>query len=1001
MREINTTKLLVIAILGFCAIILGSAVLTLQLFVTQEKRRLGVLGIRYNTNKKNLAQQPTTTTPPYPGKTTAAAAATVVTTIKPSQPISSKDLHLNQKSPPNGRNPHTIQQAFWRQAAIFLQKWDVLLLPSGGGSVANNNHEDYYFLYSDDDEEDEDGRSTDEPPLLIPPHMGSSSSSSSPSSSFLALWALQQAAQAGHPMAQHYVANAYASGIWPIHLEDNNNHNNNDKKKNDASAQDNNVHHGENGINYTLHVFDEWSASAIGSHSQLNKAFIYWHMASIGGNIEAAMALAHRISDLHQQDKEEKCQAVLPYLEAAAHGIMDQLEASPHSRAKVRPPMDKHMLPQVHMHGGTSSQLDWNNKPDESKEAIQFYHLKATQAPWSSRLAPSNPDEPSVDLTAAVTLAQLYHSGDRGVPQNLTKALLYYEIAANHGHWESAGPAGTFYLWGIGTTQNVIQAWKFFRIGAPYDLEGCQKMWERSLVTKQDHSNNCDHTSVNGLGVLHLLGIPGHLPVDAPRAEKFFTLAKEMGNSDAMYNLAMMWLGWKTHFKHVQDLQSDGMSSVDPLEAFAATTDSSGSSSSSKSSSSFALHYSERTKTTHKGPAATEVKEAHKLLGIAASKGHLQAKHRLAMMFSEGVYIQTNTIRHVVIKPSCEQAALQYQWIAENANLQLSKRLRKAYKAYIDGKIDVALRNYLAAAETGSSVGQVNAAFLLERGHCLGLSSTDCAKASVRLWKAAASRGIIEASLRVGDFYYYGRLRGKKVFIGPFAWVQYLLFPENHLPEILSRWSTMALQKIQNHFPWLGLKSYQEENDDHDQTATTEESDSTKAERIQRDRELLEADISTAAQYYIEAAEKYYSPRAHFNLGFMYEWGLGLKQDFPLAKRHYDLAATNNKKEAEVAVQLALWAMSFHQFVVKLRLSWDQRNRKARVNDTEKAPKVTDSRSPHELSPSMSGSVNRLLNKTAKEIILSHIFNWSSLAILILLYILVRLQKMRDDRRRR
>ena len=51
-----------------------------------------------------------------------------------------------------------------------------------------------------------------------------------------------------------------------------------------------------------------------------------------------------------------------------------------------------------------------------------------------------------------------------------------------------------------------------------------------------------------------------------------------------------------------------------------------------------------------------------------------------------------------------------------------------------------------------------NAAFLLERGYCLGMAVDQCTRASVRLWRAAARQGNLEACLRVGDFYYYGRL---------------------------------------------------------------------------------------------------------------------------------------------------------------------------------------------------------------------------------------------------
>eukprot|EP00536_Pseudo-nitzschia_multiseries_P017843 jgi/Psemu1/315099/fgenesh1_kg.1868_\ len=60
------------------------------------------------------------------------------------------------------------------------------------------------------------------------------------------------------------------------------------------------------------------------------------------------------------------------------------------------------------MHGGTSSQLDWNNKPDESKEALQFYHLKATTVPWSIKKKSDSADtttgeENNADKTTTAT----------------------------------------------------------------------------------------------------------------------------------------------------------------------------------------------------------------------------------------------------------------------------------------------------------------------------------------------------------------------------------------------------------------------------------------------------------------------------------------------------------------------------------------------------------------------------------------------------------------------
>ena len=82
-----------------------------------------------------------------------------------------------------------------------------------------------------------------------------------------------------------------------------------------------------------------------------------------------------------------------------------------------------------------------------------------------------------------------------------------------------------------------------------------------------------------------------------------------------------------------------------------------------------------------------------------------------------------------------------------------------------------------------------NAAFLLERGVCLGLYPSDCAKAAVRLWKVAAERGNGEACLHVGDFYYYGRLRGTNLRpVGPFPWVQYLIYPEKYIWPLVKNW---------------------------------------------------------------------------------------------------------------------------------------------------------------------------------------------------------------------
>lgn len=69
------------------------------------------------------------------------------------------------------------------------------------------------------------------------------------------------------------------------------------------------------------------------------------------------------------------------------------------------------------------------------------------------------------------------------------------------------------------------------------------------------------------------------------------------------------------------------------------------------------------------------------------------------------------------------------------------------------------------------------------------------------------------------------------------------------------------------------------------------------------------ADQEKAAACYQAAAETMSSAQAMWNLGWMHENGIGIEQDFHLAKRHYDLALETNPREAHLPVLLALYKL--------------------------------------------------------------------------------------------
>merc|ERR1739845_153557 len=283
-------------------------------------------------------------------------------------------------------------------------------------------------------------------------------------------------------------------------------------------------------------------------------------------------------------------------------------------------------------------------------------------------------------------------------------------------------------------------------------------------------------------------------------------------------------------------------------------------------------------------------------------------------------------------------------------------------KQYVVGEFDSSLRNYLAAAETCSLVGQVNAAFLLEQGNCLGMRKSDCLKASVRLWRAAARQGSEvairasmektatqkaseEACLRVGDFYYYGRLRNKfsdeslfharnnEFSVSPFPWVRFLLFPEdifsimrrdirmklkslvimikeNYTINFRNRRSNLTVPEITRNHCLIGMEDMEHNQICHELNSSNVTDKETKKE--------INDHLTIAARYYIKAAKEHNSARGNYNLGFMHEWGIGLAQDFPLAKRYYDLAAKLG--EAVFAVKIALVCMYFHEKYVKIKV---------------------------------------------------------------------------------
>ena len=71
-----------------------------------------------------------------------------------------------------------------------------------------------------------------------------------------------------------------------------------------------------------------------------------------------------------------------------------------------------------------------------------------------------------------------------------------------------------------------------------------------------------------------------------------------------------------------------------------------------------------------------------------------------------------------------------------------------------------------------------------------------------------------------------------------------------------------------------------------------------------------EANFEKAIYHYRIAADSHGHPQALYNMGYMYQHGLGLKQDLHLAKRNYDKASEVDS-DAAIAVTLTLLKLAF------------------------------------------------------------------------------------------
>lgn len=518
--------------------------------------------------------------------------------------------------------------------------------------------------------------------------------------------------------------------------------------------------------------------------------------------------------------------------------------------------------------------------------------------------------EEAADLGHAASqesIGEAYLFGD-GVPQNVTKARLYFEALASVGSPTGQMYLGFIYAVGLGVNSSQAKALVYYTFGAlggnPFAqmalgyrywfgtsvLSSCEASltYYRKVAKVVEHDVNKGGSTVIqrirlldeienpgsssglidddliqyyqfladkgdvqaqvGLGQLHYQGGRG-VEQDHSRALGYFTQAANTGNANAMAFLGKMFLEGGSVVPQ---------SNETAFKYFSMAAEKGN----AVGQSGLGLMY------LHGKGVEKDYQKAFKYFTLASNQGWVDGQLQLGNMYYNGLGVLRDfkmAIKYYTLASQSGHVLAFYNLAQMHATgtgtvrscstaVELfknvaergrwSEKLMQAYSDYRDGRVDAALVKYAFLAELGYEVAQSNSAFILDRGESKYFPKNETFAWALLFWNRAATQGYSVARVKLGDYHYYGY--GTNI------------------------------------------------------------------------------DYETAATHYRMASEQQHNAQAMFNLGYMHEQGLGLKKDIHLAKRYYDMAAETSA-DAQLPVALALVKLGLlYGFAYLKEQQWDK-----------------------------------------------------------------------------
>ncbi|OCT99406.1 protein sel-1 homolog 3-like [Xenopus laevis] len=273
------------------------------------------------------------------------------------------------------------------------------------------------------------------------------------------------------------------------------------------------------------------------------------------------------------------------------------------------------------------------------------------------------------DPYAQHRLAQMHFWGQQGVSKNIKAALEWYKKGA----LENEHPI-------IMYDYAVIL----------FKGEVIQKDIKLAFTLMKKAADKGKHEALNGLGWYY-----HHFQKDNVNAAKYWKRAYDMGNSEAAFNIALLYLNGK-----------------------------------------------------YPGEPGINETRAFEYISIASEGGHIEATIRLIE------YIMMGSLKSIPKNP--QAAIIRAKSVAEQ-NGHIGHVIRRALNAYLDRSLHKSVLNYILTAEAGVEVSQTNMAYLCEEHP--EFATTYLSDACIlRYYNLSVHQNDPPsiALLKLGDLYYYG-----------------------------------------------------------------------------------------------------------------------------------------------------------------------------------------------------------------------------------------------------